>query len=49
MFLSPKVHKHYDFDDSLRKNIISCGYSSISMYVDMIWFNCKKMKINKWI
>jgi len=31
------------------KNIISCGYSSISMYVDMIWFNCKKMKINKWI
>ena len=34
MFLSPKVHKHYDFDDSLRKKIISCGYSSISMYVD---------------
>ena len=27
------------------KNIISCDYSSISMYVDMIWFNWKKRKL----
>ena len=30
------------FDDYFQKNIISCGYSLILMYITMIWFNCQK-------
>ena len=45
-----KVHKHYMLGDSFLKNIISCGYNSILMYIKMIWFNRKiNFKINKWI
>ena len=34
-----KVHKHNMLGDSFLKNIISCGYNSILMYIKMIWFN----------
>ena len=45
-----KVHKHYMLGDSFPKNIISCCYNSILMYIKMIWFNRKiNFKINKWI
>ena len=37
-----KLHKYYMFDDYFQKNIISCGYSLILMYITMIWFNCQK-------